>query len=43
MPVKAVGKRIVEIRTGKTVATASSAANAKASARIRNAAHSKKK
>ena len=42
MPVKAVGKRIVEVRTGRTVATASSKKNAQASARIRNAATKKK-
>ena len=43
MPVKAVGKKIVEVATGRVVGTASSAANAKASARIRNAAHRKKR
>lgn len=42
MPVKAVGKKIVEVRTGKTVATASSNANAKKSAAIRNASIKRK-
>lgn len=42
-PVKAVGKRIVEISSGKTVGKSSSHAKAAASARIRNAAISKKR
>lgn len=37
MPVKAQGKKIVEVRTGRVVATASSNSNAKKSASIRNA------
>lgn len=43
MPVKAKGKNIVEVRTGKKVATASSAKNAKISASIRNRAIKKGK
>jgi hypothetical protein len=42
-PVKAVGKRIIEVRTGKVVGTAKSPSKAKASARIRNQAHREKK
>ncbi|MGR3302375.1 MAG: hypothetical protein ACUZ8I_07700 [Candidatus Scalindua sp.] len=38
MPVKAVGKKIVEISTGKVVGTATSERNAHISASIRNKA-----
>jgi len=38
MPVKSVGKKIVEKRTGRVVGRASSTENAKKSARARNAA-----
>lgn len=38
MPVKAVGKKIVEISTGKVVGTATSERNAHISAKIRNKA-----
>lgn len=37
MPVKAVGKRIVEKATGRTVGTSTSVAKAKSAARARNA------
>lgn len=43
MPVKAVGRKIVEVRTGKVKGTAKSRAKAAASVRIRNAAHAKKR
>jgi hypothetical protein len=43
MPVKAVGRRIIEVRTGKVVGTAKTPAKAKASARIRNQAHREKR
>lgn len=43
MPVKAVGKKIIEVATDKVKGVAKSAANAKASARIRNMAHAGKK
>ncbi len=39
MPVKAVGKKIVEIATGKVVGTSSSPAKAKRAATVRNMAH----
>ena len=42
MPVKAVGKKIVEVRTGKVKGTVRSKAKASASARIRNAAIARK-
>ncbi len=42
-PVKAVGKKIVNVRTGKVEGTASSHKNAEISASIRNRAHAKKK
>jgi len=38
MPVKAVGKKIVEKATGKVVGHSTSAAKAKSAARARNAA-----
>lgn len=38
MPVKAVGNKLVEVATGKVVATAKSAGAAKVAAAIRNAA-----
>lgn len=38
MPVKAVGKRIVEKATGKVVGSSTSVAKAKSAARARNAA-----
>lgn len=43
MPVKAVGKNIVEVRTGKVVGKSTSHVKAAASARIRNAAIKRKK
>ena len=43
MPVTTRGKKIIEKSTGKVKGTAKSAAKAKASARIRNAYHRKKK
>ncbi len=43
MPVKVVGKKIIEKATGKVVATSSSASNAKKSARVRNMAYAGKK
>lgn len=39
MPVKAVGKKIVEVRTGKVVGTSKDAATAKRAATARNMAH----
>lgn len=39
MPVKAIGKKVVEVKTGKVVAKAKSKKDAKISARIRNMAH----
>ena len=42
MPVKAKGKQIIEVSTGKVVATAKTPDAAKASVRIRNAALAKK-
>ena len=38
MPVKAVGRRIVEKSTGKVIGSSTSAAKAKSAARARNAA-----
>lgn len=38
MPVKARGKKIVEVATGRVVGTSTSAAKAKRAARARNAA-----
>ena len=43
MPVTTRGRKIVEKRTGKVVATGKSTASAKASARVRNWAHAAKK
>lgn len=43
MPVKTIGKKIIEKKTGKVVATASSISNAKKSARVRNMAYAGKK
>jgi len=43
MPVKAVGKKIIEKHTGKVVATAKSKRKAAISAAIRNRAIAKKK
>lgn len=43
MPVKPVGRKIVEVRTGKVKGTASSKKNAKISASIRNRAIKKKR
>lgn len=43
MPVKAVGKKIVEVATGKVKGVATSAKNAQTSARIRNKAIEGKK
>lgn len=42
MPVKAVGKNIVEKRTGKVVGHSKSAAMAKKAARVRNWKHAVK-
>lgn len=39
MPVKQVGKKIVEVATGRVVGKSKSVKKAKAAARIRNAAH----
>lgn len=43
MPVKAVGKNIVEVATGKVVGHSKSKGMAKKAARVRNAAHFAKK
>jgi len=42
MPVKAVGKKIVEAKSGKTVGSSTSKKKAKDAARIRNMAHAAK-
>lgn len=42
MPVKTRGKKVIEARTGKVVATGRTEASARASARIRNEAWRKK-
>lgn len=43
MPVKAKGKKIVEVATGRVVGTSRSAAMAKRAAAARNIAHARKK
>jgi hypothetical protein len=42
VPVKAVGKKVIEVATGKVVAHSSSEAKAKKYARIRNWKHAEK-
>jgi hypothetical protein len=43
MPVRTSGRKIIEKSTGRVVARGKTAASAKSSARVRNAAHAAKK